>query len=388
MSSSVNIGRRSVLWSPRLVSALILVLIAGCGGGGGGGAIPVPTPYPVSVSSPVDSSTSNVATYQTDGRVQVLSGSAFVPEGSLCQCVGLACFFGRGTVAPGYQVTWTNVGTGDSGSASFYLNCLLQVKVIWTADVPLAPGANLLRIDARDSSGHVGSATLEVTRLPDATPPQVASISPIDGAANIGVNVSIGIRFNEPMDAVSIDTGTLQLSDAGGNPIASSVVAGAAADTWQLTPLQALDYATEYRVSIGTGVRDLTGNALALPVTSRFTTTSAPDVLPPVLTAANPPDGSACAGATTPVVVTFNEDVKDITLRIGLTGPNGLPVSGSVSHQEGTLFWSFHAFDGLAPDIVYAVSVAAGLTDYSNNATTSPFTWTFRTSADGVDHCN
>lgn len=388
MSSNINIGRGSIAWSPGFVSALILSLIAGCGGGGGGGAVPEPTPYPVSISSPTDSSSTYVATYQTDGRTQMLSGSAFVPEGSLCQCTGLECLFGRGTVAPGYQVTWTNVSTGDSGSASFYLGCLLQVRVIWSADVPLAPGANLLRIDAEDSSGNVGTATLEITRLPDATAPQVASISPVDGAANIGVNVSIGIRFNEPMDAASIDTGTLQLSDAGGNPIASSVTTGVAADTWQLTPLQALDYATEYRISIATGVMDLTGNALALPVTSRFTTTSAPDVLPPVLTAASPSDGSACAGVGTAVVATFDEDVNDNTLSINVTGPNGLTVAGYVSHQAGTLYWSFHAFDGLAPDVVYAVSVAAGLMDYSNNATSTPFTWTFSTSADGVDRCN
>lgn len=365
------------------LSALIVFWLAACGGGGGGGTPPAPNPFPVSISSPTF-----LADYQSDSASLALSGSAFVPTGSLCQCSGLACLFGRGTVAPGYDVTWTNTRTGVSGGASFYLNCLLQVKVIWNAVVPLDPGDNLIRVTAVDASGNAGEATLNATRLPDATPPQIAGITPADGAGGIGINVSASVRFNETMDAASIDTTTLLLSDMVGNPIASSVeISGASANAWLIVPVQALDFATNYRITVSTGVRDLAGNALSAPVTASFTTTPAPDIIPPTLTAASPPDGSGCAGSNTLVVATFSEWINLNTLSFTLTGPGGLPVSGSVSHQEGTLFWSFHAHDGLAPGVAYTANVAAGLTDFSNNATTVPLSWTFSTSGDGVDRC-
>ncbi len=377
-------GSGLTAWTHHLVVTLAIIWLAGCGGGGGGAdTFLVAAPFPVSISSPT-----RAAAYQTDSSTLEMSGSAFVPTGSLCQCSGLACLFGRGTVAPGYELTWTNTRTGVSGDAPFYLGCLLQVRVIWNALVPLAAGDNLIRVDAVDADGNRGEATLMVTRLPDTTPPRVASIDPVDGAGGIGINVSVSIRFNEPMNAAGIDTGSLRLGDANGAPVAAAVTAGSDANTWLITPLQALDFASRYQITVTTAVSDLAGNPLSAPVSASFTTVDVPDSVPPVLTAAAPPDGSGCAGTTTWVVATFNEEINFNSLFFRLTGPGGLPVSGGVSHQGGTLFWSFHAQDGLAPGVAYTASVAAGLMDLSGNATSQPFTWTFSTSGDGVDRCN
>ena len=169
----------------------LLLTACGGGGGGGGGAAPEPAPYPVSISSP----TTDEA-YQVDSAALTLSGVAFVPADSACQCTGLACFFGRGTLPAGYQVRCTNLTTGDTGFVTFYLNCLLQVKVIWNTSISLVPGGNLIQMEAEDAAGNSGRATLEVTRLPDEITPQVSRITPDNGATDLGLNTSATVLFN------------------------------------------------------------------------------------------------------------------------------------------------------------------------------------------------
>ena len=335
-----------------MVLVMLGLLFTACGGGGGGGgAAPAPDPYPVSISSP----TTDEA-YQVDSATLTLSGVAFVPADSACQCTGLACFFGHGTLPAGYQVRCTNLTTGDTGFVSFYLNCLLQVKVIWNTSISLVPGVNLIQMEAEDAAGNTGLATLEVTRLPDVIAPQVSRITPANGATDIGLNASALVLFNETMDPASIDTSTLLLNDANGAGIATSVTPGAAANSWTLTPSIALSYATNYRITVSVGVRDLAGNPLAAPVTADFATLVVPDLIPPAVVAVSPPDGSNCAGFVTPVVVTFNEYIDVDTLQFTLTGPN-------------------------------TAGIAAGLQDFSGNVSATPFSWTFSTSLDSVDYC-
>ncbi len=371
-------------WSRGIAVFLLAAFLAACGGGGADEEGPPPDPYPVSIASPTWD-----PTYETDGAGVALSGSAFVPAGSSCACVGLACLFGHGTLPPGYQVTWVNATTGQSGSAwQFYLNCLLQVRVIWDAVVPLAPGINVIRINASDSSGNTGAATLTVTRLLDTTPPQVAGISPANGATNVDVNSSVTVTFSEAMDPASVNATNLVLLDGIGSVIPATVAIGPYANTWTLKPNSPLAYATSHSFTVTSATRDVAGNPLSATPSISFTTAGAPDIFPPAVVAVSPAAGSNCAGAATVVTVTLSEDIVPITLFLTVKGPDGLPVAGSVSHQGGTLLWSFHAFDELNPGITYSATVAAGLKDYSGNATLADYSWNFSTSGDGVDRCD
>lgn len=372
-------------WSVALSATLLALSLSGCGGGGGGDDVtPPPEPYPVSIASPTDS-----PSYETDDASLAMLGSAFVPEGASCQCVGLDCLFGHGTLPDGYRVTWTNATTGQSGSAwQYYLNCLLQVRVIWDAIVPLAPGSNVIRINATDSGGNTGMATLTVTRLTDATAPQVVGISPADGASNVDVNSKVMVTFNEAMDEASVNASNLVLVDRFSNVVPASVAAGPYTNTWTLTPAAPMAYDSSYHFTVTSEVRDLAGNPLAATPTISFTTAPAPDATPPAVVAVSPPAGSSCAGSNRAVTITLSEDVVASTLFFGLTGPGGLPVAGGVSHQGGTLVWSFNAFDGLAPGVSYQATVAAGLKDYSNNVMNADYNWNFSTSTDGVERCN
>lgn len=59
------------------------------------------------------------------------------------------------------RVTWQNAA-GSSGTATG--------TTIWSASVPLAPGANLLTITAFDAAGHTATDTLTVTLMAQSGP--------------------------------------------------------------------------------------------------------------------------------------------------------------------------------------------------------------------------
>ena len=67
------------------------------------------------------------------------------------------------------SITWTNSGTGGAGTAS-------GTSPWSAAGVPLALGANVIRVDAGDAAGNTRSATITIYR--DGAPPTVALTSP------------------------------------------------------------------------------------------------------------------------------------------------------------------------------------------------------------------
>jgi hypothetical protein len=127
--------------------------LAGCGGGGGDAA---PPPWSgVTIEVPTDADT-----FRTGQPQLALQGRAFVPDGSTCNAIG-------GTIAPGYQVRWSNAATGESGDAGLQLNCLLQVSLTWeVAPVALLGGANVVTVTATAADGRTGVDSIVITRTP------------------------------------------------------------------------------------------------------------------------------------------------------------------------------------------------------------------------------
>ena len=71
------------------------------------------------------------------------------------------------------QVTWSNAGTGGSGTASG--------TTTWTASIPLASGSNAITVRARDAAGNQATDTITVTYTPpagDTTKPTLTIVSP------------------------------------------------------------------------------------------------------------------------------------------------------------------------------------------------------------------
>jgi hypothetical protein len=113
----------------------------------------------------------------------------------------------------------------------------------------------------------------------DTTPPLITSHTPASGATNVATITNVTALFNEPMDAASITSSTLELQDASNQVVSSAITYDAASRTATIDPSNSLTSGTTYtaRVRGGTGgVSDVSGNPLASDVTWSFTTGTAP----------------------------------------------------------------------------------------------------------------
>jgi hypothetical protein len=101
-----------------------------------------------------------------------------------------------------------------------------------------------------------------------ATELTITSTNPANGATGIGVNTAITATFNKNIDAASCGASAFTVNQGA----AGSVTCSGTTATFTLS--SALAYSTGYTATIGTGIRDASGNALASPYTWTFTTGS------------------------------------------------------------------------------------------------------------------
>jgi hypothetical protein len=169
-------------------------------------------------------------------------------------------------------------------------------------------GPNDITVGARQSVNIALSDASKIVNAPtvklDATPPQVASIAPADGSANVSPDASMKITFTEVVQASQINTSFLQLIPADSTtPVSTSFTTQTNADgtftvtmrppnapAGQLFPLKSN---TLYRIIVSGEIRDLTGNKLPAPrgasfITSDYAEPHVIKVIPAVTSALQP----------------------------------------------------------------------------------------------------
>jgi hypothetical protein len=137
----------------------------------------------------------------------------------------------------------------------------------------------------------------------DTTPPTVTSVAPADGSAGVDPHARVSAAFGEPVDAATVNAGTVRLRDASGTLVPAAVDYAAATRTATLTPTASLAAGSLYTATVTTGVKDAAGNPLAQTRAWSFTTASAspdPDPEPrPGSEPADKPRGTAGSGTAT-----------------------------------------------------------------------------------------
>ena len=186
----------------------------------------------------------------------------------------------------------------------------------------------------------------------DTAPPTVSSTNPANGATGVAV---ITATFNEAMNASTITTTTFTVVGPGATPVAGTVNYNASTYIASFTPTSALVAATTYTATITTGVKDVSGNALASNYTWNFTTAST--------------SGSQAAvnlGAAAAFAVLAGSTVTSTGATV-LTGDLGVsPGTAVTGFPPGTLTGATHAGDATAAtaitDLTTAYNDAAGRT--------------------------
>jgi hypothetical protein len=199
--------------------------------------------------------------------------------------------------------------------------------------IPSAPLSNntaytaTLTTSVTDVAGNHLAAnrtwTFTTTATADTTAPRVSSVNPLDTQPSVQVNSVLTVTFSE---AVVVPAGSITLSDGAGSVPGTVSVNGAIA---AFDPSVILSDNTTYTVTVTTAVTDLTGNHLATPYSSTFTTSAAATA--PVL----PPESSGVGGGGCAMAGTKG-DVKDIagTYGILILAALGMAIRGRVKRKE------------------------------------------------------
>ncbi len=108
--------------------------------------------------------------------------------------------------------------------------------------------------------------------LADITAPQVSSVTPANNSIAVQATVKPTVTFNEPVDPATINSATIVLKQ--GSTIVNGTIS-LSGNTATFSPGSQLAANTAYTLNVTTGVKDVSGNAIAVPFTSNFTTAAA-----------------------------------------------------------------------------------------------------------------
>ena len=106
-------------------------------------------------------------------------------------------------------------------------------------------------------------ATFERSRPADTRPPRVSASAPASGATGVQPTAKITATFDEPVDPLTVNSGSFVLKDEAGTPVTGPISYDADAQTATLTPSTPLAYGKRYTADIkggAAGVADLAGN--------------------------------------------------------------------------------------------------------------------------------
>ena len=212
------------------------------------------------------------------------------------------------------------LNTGDANDVVFDFNATSQ-NLFWAH---CGSASNQLQYHG---SGNRASGIVRTWSTPDVTPPTLASTSPLDNAVGVAVGTNLTFHFSEN---ISWGTGSIKLYDAS-NTLIHSASSGSSTvtisgSTLVVNPPGNLVMNTSYYVNVDAdALQDAAGNffaGIADNTTWNFNTN---DVVAPLL-ATNPfvpADNSTGVALTTPLSITFNENIQAGTGSIELYNSTG-----------------------------------------------------------------
>jgi len=152
--------------------------------------------------------------------------------------------------------------------------------MVLTPNAPLAPSTKLrvtLAPTVADTDGDTlgGPVNDEVTTGPaaDTTPPTVLSVAPASAATNVPTSTTFEVLFSEDVRVEDVTIANVTLTD-GATPVAVTV-SQPASNKLLARPNAPLAAGAMFTLTVGTGVRDRAGNALAAPFVSTASTAAA-----------------------------------------------------------------------------------------------------------------
>ena len=378
-----KIKGHSAAWG---IAVLLGILVAGCSGGGGqdpilgtGGVTPIGVAPTVTAVSP---GINALAVPINTKKITAAFSKAIDPTTLTAASFTLAC--PAGTAVGGGTVTYLSAGNVATLTLPAVPN--LPIGTVCTATITTA---------VKDATGiplasnFVWTFTTGVAA--DVIPPTVSSTNPLPGATGVARNTLVTATFSEPMDPATITTANISMACPAGTPVTGTVSYAVSGNVATFRPTSILPANTACTTTIGTGVKDLAGNAMVLPFAWTFTTGATTDTTAPtvIATGAYGATGATSGATGLPVnrasTAIFSEPMDPLTitnLTFTLTGPGTTPVLGTVTYSGTTA--TFTPTVNLAPSTLYTSTITTGARDLAGNPLASNYVWTWTTAAAGA----
>jgi hypothetical protein len=304
------------------------------------------------------------------------------------------------------QVTYPTLGWNASSGATRYEYCYDTVNNDTCDDSWRDAGTSLSAALSSLTGGATyywqvravyGGATTEADggawwsflTAVETTPPTVTGVTPANGATGVNAASTVTATFSEAMDAATLTPGTFVLRDSA-NAVVAAMLSYTVAHVGTLTPSPALASSTTYTATIvggSSGVKDVSGNALAADVVWSFSTA---DTTPPTVASMTPASGASGVSAATAVTATFSEPISAATLTTStfvLRNPANAVVTATVSYNASTRVGTLAPSAPLAASTTYTATItggSAGVKDMAGNALASQFVRSFTTASAAV----
>ena len=227
----------------------------------------VASTVPAGAASGVAVNRSVVATFSADMDSSSITSANFTLTGPSAVAVPGTVSYGRRT-------------------AVFAPSGALAANATYTASIGTGVrGLTGLPLPARVSWSFVTGAA------GDANAPVVVAVSPASAASGVAIGQPVSVTFSEPMNPITMTTANLVVTTPGAagaaaRPVTGTVSFDVATNTatfvrinhlttpvaFHLTPVSNLEPNTTYTATLGTGAKDLAGNALAESKVWSFTT--------------------------------------------------------------------------------------------------------------------
>ena len=150
--------------------------------------------------------------------------------------------------------------------ATFNPNADLAFNTLYTATI---------KTGVKDLAGNSLAVdkiwTFTTLAAADTTPPTTGVTTPSSNATDVDGSGNLTVVFDESMDAITIN-GTTFLLKKGATDVVGNITYDEASKTATFTLTGNLDPFSTYDVTLTTGMKDTSGNALTAPVTWSFTT--------------------------------------------------------------------------------------------------------------------
>ena len=270
-------------------------------------------------------------------------------------------------------VVYRNNTTRLSGSIAIGAG---GTTLTFTPQSPLPPASPInvyggyyatLRDLAGNGFSYLYNATFTTASVADTTAPYVVSISPLNGATGIGPLVTVTLAFSESLDPSTINGNNFAFYD-GFTHLSTNV--SRSADNRMVMLSSSLPYDRTITVVVDTDVTDVSGNPIAAPFLSTFTTVPPALSSTPSITQMRPGHGSSGVATNTQITLYATDPIAPASIagHVAVT-QGGVQVSGSVAVAADGYALVFTPTAPLVPGSLVQVFVTNGLT----NASGTPF---------------